>query len=300
MKASLIFKQYIWMIETFRRCGPLSLNDFNRLWERCSLSQGREMPRSTFNYNREAIEELFGITIACDKRDYVYYIRNMGDLRGDSLQRWLMETLSIGTLLSESQVLHDRILLDEIPVGGFVLSEIIRAMKESVRIRIEYRKFMDAAPKTVEGAPLCLKASVRRWYVVLDTPDHDEPAVYSLDRIHSIELTAEKFAMPKDFDGEAYFVDSFGVFAGRRFPTQHVVLKAFGVQADYIRTLPLHHSQRETRQDKDGAIFEYDIKPTLDFVQELLSYGTGIEILQPDSLRGQMRKETLRMAKMYE
>lgn len=288
------------MIETFRRCGPLSLNDFNRLWERCSLSQGREMPRSTFNYNREAIEELFGITIACDKRDYVYYIRNMGDLRGDSLQRWLMETLSIGTLLSESQVLHDRILLDEIPVGGFVLSEIIRAMKESVRIRIEYRKFMDAAPKTVEGAPLCLKASVRRWYVVLDTPDHDEPAVYSLDRIHSIELTAEKFAMPKDFDGEAYFADSFGVFAGRRFPTQHVVLRAFGVQADYIRTLPLHHSQRETRQDKDGAIFEYDIKPTLDFVQELLSYGTGIEILQPDSLRGQMRKETLRMAKMYE
>lgn len=300
MKASLIFKQYIWMIETFRRCGRLTLNEFNSLWEQCSLSNGREMPRSTFNYNREAIEELFGITIACDKRDYVYYIRNMGDLRGHGLQRWLMETLSIGTLLSESRILHDRILLDGIPVGGFVLSEIIRAMRESVRIRIEYQKFMDTVSKKVEGAPLCLKASIRRWYVVLDTPDHDEPAVYSLDRIRSVELTADKFAMPEDFDGETFFSDSFGVFASRHFPVQHVVLKAYGIQADYIHTLPLHHSQQETRHDKGWTIFEYDIKPTLDFMQELLSYGAGVEVLQPASLRERMKEELIRMAQMYE
>lgn len=299
MKASLVFKQYIWMIETIRRCGPLTLEQFNRLWERCSLSQGREMPRSTFNYNREAIEEMFGITIACNKRDHVYYIRNMGDLRGASLQRWMMETLSIGNMLSESQALHERILLDGIPVGGHILDEILRAMRQGVRISMEYQKFRDTSPKEVVGSPLCLKASGRRWYVVLDTPDHDEPAVYSLDRIRSIGLTDERFTMPPDFDGEAFFHDSYGVFAGSDFAVQHVVLKAYGVQSHYIRTLPLHHSQQETSSGKEWTIFEYDIRPTIDFIQVLLSYGSAIEIMSPQSLRQRMKEEVARMAQLY-
>ena len=299
MKTSLLFRQYTWMIETLRRSGPLSLRDFNSLWVRCSLSEGKEMPRSTFNYNREAIEEIFGVTIACHQGENTYYIKNKGDLTDNRMQRWLMETLSIGTMLSESQSLHDRILLDEIPVGGFTLSEIMRAMKQNLRICISYRKFNDAEPRDVIGSPLCLKAFNHRWYVVLDTPNHTEPAVYSLDRIHGISLLEEKFEMSRGFDAATYFRNSYGVFAGENFPVEHVVLKAYGVQCKYLRSLPLHHTQHERETHDDWAIFEYDIRDTKDFEQALLSHGSDIEVLQPQSLRQRMQDEISRMLSHY-
>lgn len=300
MKTSELFRQYTWIIETFKRSGPLTLKDFNSFWVRSSFSDGREMARSTFNHNREAIEEMFGVTIACHAKSHAYYIKNRADLLDNKMQRWLVETISIGTMLSESQTLHDRILLDEIPVGGATLNEIVKAMQQSVRIRILYRKFNDAEAKTVEGAPLCLKAFNHRWYVVLDTPDHDEPALYSLDRIHGVEHTKEQFRMPKDFDAASHFRDSFGVFTGKRFPVEHVVLKAYGVQCAYLRSLPLHRSQAETQRHEGWSVFEYDIRPTLDFVQELLSRGSDVEILSPVSFRERMKEEINKMTKRYE
>lgn len=300
MKTSELFRQYTWMIETFRRSGPLTLKDFNRLWVRSSFSDGREMARSTFNHNREAIEEMFGVTIGCHLENNSYYIKNRGDLMDSRMQRWLMETISIGTMLSESQTLHDRILLDEIPVGGATLNEIMKAMKQGVKIQILYRKFVDSQPKTVEGAPLCLKAFNHRWYVVLDTPDHEEPALYSLDRIHGVELKKESFTMPADFDAVSFFRDSFGVFTGSRFPVKHVVLKAYGLQCDYLRSLPLHRSQVETETHDGWSIFEYDIRQTLDFVQELLSRGNSIEVLSPADFREHIKEEIKKMIKLYE
>ncbi len=287
------------MIDTIRRFGPLTLSEFNSLWERSSLSMGHQMPRSTFNYNREAIEEIFGIEIQCHKKDFTYYIRNMGDLKSNSLQRWLMDTLSIGTLLADSQILHNRILLDKIPVGGSVLQEILRAMKSNMRIRLRYRKFKDSVEKEVEGAPLCLKASERRWYVVLDTPDHKEPAVYSLDRILSVTQEDMSFTMPKDFDGEAFFQNSYGVLAGNDFPVEHVTLKVRGVLRDYLRSLPLHASQHETDITPEWSYFHYDIRLTFDFIQRIISHGSSLEVISPDSLRRTISDEINKAASLY-
>ena len=69
---------------------------------------------------------------------------------------------------------------------------------------------------------------------------------------------------------------------------------------NYLRTLPLHHSQRELVTTESYTDFSFDIRPTADFLDELLKHGDGIEILEPLDLREKMRQMLLAALKRYE
>ena len=87
----------------------------------------------------------------------------------------------------------------------------------------------------------------------------------------------------KDFDAEAYFHDTFGI---RNAPARKVIVKAYGHEADYWRSCPLHPSQQEIETGKDYAVFSLKVgTDAWEFVQELLSRGDRIEVLKPQSLR---------------
>jgi len=66
------------------------------------------------------------------------------------------------------------------------------------------------------------------------------------------------------------------------------VLSLTPFQAKYIKTYPLHTSQKTTDK-KDECIVELNMYVTHDFVMELLSLGSEAEVLQPKSLRTEMR-----------
>jgi len=63
-----------------------------------------------------------------------------------------------------------------------------------------------------------------------------------------------------------------------------------------VRSLPLHHSQQEV----EPCVFEWFVAPTLDFVQQLRTHGSKMEILAPESLRKQFSEEAKRILNMYE
>ena len=94
--------------------------------------------------------------------------------------------------------------------------------------------------------------------------------------------------MPKDFDGDTFFADCFGIIEGEGKKAEKVLLKVYKNQASYIRSLPLHHSQKETENNPDYSIFSYYIKPTFDLRQELLSHGAEVEILAPKWFRDEI------------
>lgn len=75
MKPSIIFHQYIWIINTLRRKGRLTLEQLNDRWMRDGVADGNPLPRTTFNRHRDAILDMFGVVIECDKSSgYKYYI----------------------------------------------------------------------------------------------------------------------------------------------------------------------------------------------------------------------------------
>lgn len=64
------------------------------------MSGGVEFARSTFNRHKDAIQDIFGIYIECDRKDgYKYYIGNENVLQEDSVQNWIISTMSVYNIM---------------------------------------------------------------------------------------------------------------------------------------------------------------------------------------------------------
>ncbi|MBO4396931.1 MAG: WYL domain-containing protein, partial [Bacteroidaceae bacterium] len=142
MKTYEKFKEYIWLVKTIYRYRALSLSEINELWLETDMSDGECLSRTTFYRHRAAIEDIFGINIECDKKnENKYYIENAEVLRGDTVQNWMLSTLSVGNMVGESQGMYHRILLEHIPSGGNLLLRVIEAMKTDRVVSITYRRY---------------------------------------------------------------------------------------------------------------------------------------------------------------
>jgi len=123
--------------------------------------------------------------------------------------------------------------------------------------------------------------------------------LYALDRVQSLSLTDDTFTMPKDFSPQDYFAEYFGVLTDSSVPMAHVVIRAHNWTPNYLRTLPLHQSQRELESTEHYTDFSFDLRPTSDFLAQLLSQGSGIEVLEPQELREKMRELLEESLKRY-
>ena len=253
-----MFKQYIWLVGTISRAGKISLEEINRRWLGTELSGGIEIARTTFIRHKAAIQDIFGIEIECDTSDgFSYYIANQEVLQENSIQNWMLSTITVSNLLGDSRSVHDRILLESIPSNGDNIRLFIEAMKTSRRITVTYRKYGFTEPSEHTVEPYCIKLFQRRWYALVRHITRDSLFTLSFDRIIDIWLTEEHFKIDKDFDAQSWFSDCYGVFRNQDAELERVVVRAYGREAFYLRDLPFHHSQRELASGEDWTYFEY-------------------------------------------
>ena len=289
MKIPTLFKEYIWLLETIYQAGRISLAEINEKWRSREDSGGVDLPRTTFNRHRDAILDMFGVIIECDRSDgNRYYIYNKEVLRGNSVANWLFSTLSVGNMLDENVGVQSRILLESIPSGGSLLKRIIKAMRDNRKITLQYQKYSSALVKTYMAEPYCVKLFKRRWYVLTkierekeDGKTEKSMSVFSLDRIVSVEQTQEKFVLDADFDAEQYFTESFGIMVDTNIKPERIILRAYGLERYYLRDLPLHPSQREIAANDEYVDFEIIIRPTSDFKAHILSRGEWLQVISP-------------------
>lgn len=296
------------MVQTIHQHNGITFEDINELWCRTEMSGGIKLHRSTFNRHRNAIEDIFGLSIDCNKnKGFTYFISNSHALEEDTVQNWLLSTLSVNNIISESISLQDRIQIESIPDDRY-LPVMIDAMKASYKVKIVYRRFGAEDAKQHVFAPYALKVYEKRWYVLgffeERVKENGEKraahfTVFSFDRIESLEVLNEKFRMKPDFRLKDYFRDSFGIVSNDGMAAERIVLRAYGREVYSMRSLPLHHSQREIHTDKDYSDFELRMKPTMDFAGKLLSRGSWIEVLEPQSLRTDIAQRIMEMQSRY-
>ena len=282
MKPAKIFQQYIWIVNTLRQYKKLSLEQLNELWVKDQVIGGEALNRKSFLRHKDAILNMFGIIIECDlEHGYKYYISNPEVINDDTIESWMLSTLTVNTVLSDSASLRNRILLENVPAGEEYLQTIILALKTNRRLNITYRRFgCESYEKTV--SPYALKLFRQRWYILTYTGRH--MATYALDRMLSVEISDETFEMPANFSPEDYFAEYYGITTDDT-PMAHVVIRAYGNLPNYLRTLPLHTSQKETEHTDEYTDFSYDIRPSVDFILALMSYTDSLEVLEPMELR---------------
>ncbi len=299
MAKNLIGK-YVWLVETIYKAGHITFEEINQKWLDDDMDEN-PIPLRTFHKWRIAAEDMFGLVIDCERKGgYHYYIDNRNEVRNGGIRSWLLNTISVSNLLLDSQQLKDRILLENIPSGMQFLSPIIEAMKSNRVITVTYQSYWREESNTFEVHPYCVKLFKQRWYMVALSPYYDKVMIYSLDRIHDLEVNNETFKMPKDWDAEDYFYGSFGIIADHRTEIQHVKLKVAAGQANYIRDLQLHESQEEVERNDEYSIFTYDVRPTFDFIQEILRNGEDMEVIAPKELRDEVAGIVKRVRNKYQ
>lgn len=296
MKYAQLYHQYTWIINTLITHKRMTLKQLSQKWQQDPVGDGSPLYRSSFNRHRDAILSMFGIIIDCDKKTYHYYISNPETLGNDSVGRWLFSTLTIHGVLADSVAVKERLILENVPTGEAFLQTIIKAIKSNHKLHIGYQKFnAEGYEKTV--CPYALKLFRQRWYLLARTSD-DQMRIYALDRMLSLSDTNETFEMPADFSPQAYFSEYYGVLTDET-PLTHVVIRAHDWTPNYLRTLPLHHSQCELTSTPSYTDFSFDIRPTADFLGQLLSYGDGLEVLEPECLRNEIRQKIANNLKRY-
>jgi hypothetical protein len=293
-----LFKRYIWLIDTIYRSKKITLKEINNKWLRAD-SEHEKIPNRTFHNHRAAIEDFFDIIIDCDKSTNEYYIENAEQLANSTARNWLLNTLTVSNLVNESHKIKNRILFENIPSGQQFLTTIIEAMRDELTLEITYQSFWHDEAHTFEVEPYALKIFKQRWYLLAYNPSVEGFRTYSLDRVQDLCATEKTFKMPKGFDAEAYFENSFGIIVDENIAPCVVKIKTFGQKSKYFQTLPLHASQEEVERAEDYSVFSYYLSPTYDFRQEILSHGDEVEVVAPEWLREEMMGVVKRMRKIY-
>ena len=299
-----LIRRYVWLVDTIRRAGSITLQDINRKWAyntSLNIDNEDEIPERTFHRHREAIAELFDIEISCNRFDgNKYYIKNEEALEKPSFTTWLFNGLSIDNQLAENQEVSERIIFEETPGGNEFLSPIIEAMTKSHKIVLVYKRFSFSESTEREVEPYGLKQSKQRWYLIAKIEGYDKPTIFSLDRIETLSLTGESFTPEKSINVNTYFDEVICVNIDDDFDCEKVRLRVYGRQRDYIDTLPLHKSQTVIARTKEYTDYQLTLRPEYEFQRSILSFGPDAEILSPQWLREEIQWLGTEILKRYE
>lgn len=146
--------------------------------------------------------------------------------------------------------------------------------------------------------PLCVKLFKRLWYV-LCLIENNRKRIFSLDRIKNLSLTDKSFTYPKDFVPADYYHDVFGIVAGVERKIENIFIRIYAELPGYLRSLPIHHSQKELETKNGHTDFALRLVPTFDFIQELLLHRDQLEVLAPKSLQNEIAEIVSRMNNFY-
>lgn len=298
---SKTYLRYIWLIDTISKARfPLTYDDIVKIWEGSPYAYMGGLPIRTFHEHRKGIEEMFGIVIACEKSVFcTYYIKNPEVLKQNPYAQLLLRKYSVPQDFTTFNMMRDRILLEEIPHGTAYFDDIVESMRTNTELIVDYQSYEGAREKfTIH--PYAMRVYNRRWYVLGYIKEKEGIRNIALDRFIDIHTTIFKFKMPPDFDARKYYNNVVGVYVNDELPVEKLKIRVYGVQVEYVRTLPLHKSQSEiASKHGEFAEFTYRVCLTPELKSKILAMGPNVEVLEPAKYREEIKNEISLALKRY-
>lgn len=295
-----LLQKYIWLVQTFIRAGEngLSLGEISDRWEARFDS---EYSRRTFNNHRDAIYDVFGIQIECNRSTNRYFVRYTDDVSDEQAENaWLINTFTVNNMLRlGKERLSGRVSVEDIPSGHMHLTAVLDAMTESHKILISYQKYTRTKAEPLTLHPYAVKEFAKRWYLVAFCEEREALRVYGLDRIKKFEISSDTFKMSSGFDVDETFATSFGTYLPEG-KAQLITFRTSATEARFLRDLPLHASQEEIHSpDKEYTTFSIFVCPNTSLIMEFCKLGSRVEVLSPKEIRTAVAKQLAAAASLY-
>lgn len=161
---------------------------------------------------------------------------------------------------------------------------LVKSIISKTYIKFNYQKYDSDEQKFYEIAPYALKESRHRWYVIGVKKGENELRSFGLDRIFNLAQIDGNFKPKFNIEEiNAHFANSFAMFTDGE--VENVVLKFDKRDGNYIKSFPIHDSQKILSEDEKSVTLSLQIRITLDFMMELMSRAWSVEVLEPISLR---------------
>ena len=293
-------KKCLYLINLLERKGALTLEEINDYYQYSSLYEGEDIHPRTFLRYKDYIEMTFPCYIEFNSRIGKYELHRHSALYGedDSLYDYLLSAYHIEGMTELALKHRDRIMLTEPPTGVEHVQIILEAIDKKRGIECDYYSYNKKSVKQQKLIPYFLRTWENRWYLVAE-PDNHHQSVFALERMDNIRMTEEKMLPSKNLTVEEYFDGSFGVNHSDDQKPEKILIKVYNTQAEYVRALPIHESQKEIETTDEWSVFEYRIIPCFNLYQKLLWHREKIEILEPQRIRDEMKKIIEDIQKMY-
>ncbi|MBE6334247.1 MAG: WYL domain-containing protein [Bacteroidales bacterium] len=298
---SKTFNRYIWLMNTLLQYKQVTFEEINALWKESCLGDGTPLPLRTFHQHKNAVEELFGVEIKCDASNgYRYYVSNPETLKNNTTRKWLLNSFTLSNMIMAGHNMKGRILFEEIPCGTEYLQTVIEAMQKSKELIVDYQRFYGRR-ETFNIQPYAMKVYHQRWYVVGYIKELGGIRNIALDRTLEMNLSDISFTLPQNFNAEKYYDNSVGIYVNEDLKPTKIKIKAYGKQIEYMRSLPLHRSQKEGAS-KYGVFceFKYKLCLTPELSTLILAMGENVEVLEPIELREEIKRRLKECLTKYE
>ncbi len=268
------------------------------------FEHGFEISRRTIQRDIEQIRVEFGIELMYERDKNGYFIDYENSLNIGAFFRFL-EIVNTAELLTES-LQESKDALKHISFdseGGLKgtenLKPLLTAIKDHRKITFIHFNFHTENFRKYTLKPYLLKEYQNRWYVVGMISGLNEFRTFGVDRIENLEIKPETFKPNKKLNPTDIFSQTIGlVYSDNK--AQTIILSFTPTQGKYIKTLPLHSSQKILIDDENECRISLSVVPNYELTQQILKHGETVKVIEPQGLVEVIKENLKRTLEKYE
>lgn len=267
------------------------------------FNHGFELGDRTIERDIQQIRFEFGIELAYNRGSNGYYIDYENSLNVDSFIRFL-EIVNTAEILSES-LAESKHSLEYISfessgelTGIKNLKSLLKAIKSKHEVKFSHLNFTTGLTNDYSLRPYLLKEYQNRWYVVGEINNCNEIRTFGIERIKKLQVTTNTFKPKIELNIHEKFSHVIGLVYSEN-TLQEVILSFTPKQGNYIKTLPLHSSQKILVDNEKECRVSLCVIPNYELKQQILKYGDTIKVLEPDWLVTEIKNDLVKTLEKY-
>lgn len=285
-----VLRRYYLLLQKMNRRDYPSISDLENFLSRHDIHVSERTIKRDFT----SLRTDFALDVQYDSLHRGYYIDEDMSVDLEPIMSFLDFTVTADLLVetfkqAKSSIKYVSFSHNNSLKGRENLKPIFEAVANKRVIHFEYFNYSKEESYRIELYPGLIREYEYRWYIIGYVQPSDEHRTFAIDRISDLRVSSETFADRRSDQLRALFDAIIGLNYSEHSVTE-VVLSVDPLQAKYITSLPLHHSQQVISQTDDELILKLKIQPNFEFEQRLLMLSDQLEVLKPDWLRDNIRQ----------
>lgn len=254
------------------------------------LYKAPQVSQRTLERDIADIASLFFVEIRFDRTRQGYFA-NEDYMEYDERISELMMNFDLLNALGDDNNLSTFVLAEHHrPAYSEWTMPLVKAIRDRRPVAFSYVDYRnDCAEKQFSVCPHYLKESNRRWYLL--AYDGEVMKTFGIDRIRDLQVDVSRtFKRHTDINVAELFKDCYGLWNDPSMPVEDIELRYDALDGRFVKSDPIHHSQRILADTPDELRIALRLRITNDFVMELLSRSRSLEVVKPQHLRERVRK----------